>query len=177
MTIDIRDVNDLGPLRFRTQTDNNQEQIFYYNQNKRDKTFNCFLALRTQTSATDKIIFSIEHLIDKTNRKEDIYFEINDELSDFINDLNQFGPRVHALVKATLAEKQLISKYNNNSNNTNNKENVEPEMADKSAKSRHSFQSNKPSNKRTDRKYTTTLIKSRNFLSNISYAGINKEDF
>ena len=83
----------------------------------------------------------------------------------------------NALVKATLAEKQLISKYNNNRNNTNNKENVEPEMADKSAKSRHSFQSNKPSNKRTDRKYTTTLIKSRNFLSNISYAGINKEDF
>ena len=94
MTIDIRDVNDLGPLRFRTQTNNNQEQIFYYNQNKRDKTFNCFLALRIQTSATDKIIFSIEHLIDKTNRKEDIYFEINDELSDFNNDLNQFGPRV-----------------------------------------------------------------------------------
>ena len=31
LTIDIRDVNDLGPSRFRTQADNNQEQICFYN--------------------------------------------------------------------------------------------------------------------------------------------------
>ena len=88
LTIDIRDINDLGLSRFRNQADNNQEQICYYNRNKRGKTFNCFLALRKQTSATDKIIFSIENLIDKANKKEDIYFEINDELSDFNNDFN-----------------------------------------------------------------------------------------
>ena len=35
---------------------------------------------------------------------------------------------------------------------------------------------NKPSNKRSERKYTRS-IKSRNFFSNISYAGINKQDF
>ena len=50
-------------------------------------------------------------------------------------------------------------------------------MTEESAKSPDFFQSNKPSNKRTDRKYATTRIKSRNFLSNISYVGINKEDF
>ena len=55
--VDIRDINDLGPSRFRTQADNNQEQICHYNRNKKDKTFNCSLALRKQTSATDKIIF------------------------------------------------------------------------------------------------------------------------
>ena len=60
LTIDTRDVNDLGPARFRTQADNNKEQICYYNRNKKDKTFNCFLALRKQTSTTDKIIFSIK---------------------------------------------------------------------------------------------------------------------
>ena len=78
-----------------------------------------------------------------------------------------------ALVKATLPEKQLISKDNNN----NGKENVQPEMTDKSEKSLDFFQSNKPSSKRTDRKYTTNCIKSKNFLSNISYVRINKEDF
>ena len=67
LTIDIRDVNDLGPARFRTQADNNKEQICYYNRNKKVKTFNCFLALRKQISATDRIIFSIENLVDKTN--------------------------------------------------------------------------------------------------------------
>ena len=79
-----------------------------------------------------------------------------------------------ALVKATLAEKQLIS---NDNKNNNNKENNQPEITEESAKSPDFFQSNKPSNKRTGRKYTTTRVKSRNFLSNISYVGINKEDF
>ena len=57
LTIDITDANDLGPARFRTQVDNNKEQICYYNRNKKDKTFNCFLVLRKPTSTTDRIIF------------------------------------------------------------------------------------------------------------------------
>ena len=76
------------------------------------------------------------------------------------------------LVKATLAEKQLIS-----NDNDNNKETITPEMTDESAKSPDFFQSNKLSTERTDRKYTTTRIKLRNFLLNISYFGIKKEDF
>ena len=63
LTIDTRDVKDLGPARSRTQADNNMEQIFYYKRNKKGKTFNCFLALRKETSTTDKIIFSITNLI------------------------------------------------------------------------------------------------------------------
>ena len=46
-------------------------------------------------------------------------------------------------------------------------------MTDESAKSQDFFQNNKPS----EIKYTNTRIKSRNFLSNIAYVGINKEDF
>ena len=46
------------------------------------------------------------------------------------------------------------------------------EMMDESAKSRDFFQDNKPPGK----KYTTTRTKSRNFLSNIAYVGITKED-
>ena len=51
-----------------------------------------------------------------------------------------------ALVKATLAEKQLIS---NDKSNNNDKENNQPKMTDKSAKNPNFFQSNKPSTKRT----------------------------
>ena len=53
-----------------------------------------FLSLEKTTSATDKIIFFIEYLIDKANKKEDIYFEINNELSDFNDDFIQFEPRI-----------------------------------------------------------------------------------
>ena len=42
-----------------------------------------------------------------------------------------------------------------------------------SAKSQNFFQDNNPLGK----KYTTTQIKSRNFLSNIAYVGMKKEDF
>ena len=44
------------------------------------------------------------------------------------------------------------------------------------AKSQDIFQDNKVAN-RQKIKYTTTIIKSRNFLSNIPYIGISKEDY
>ena len=76
--------------------------------------------------------------------------------------------RINELAKVTLAEKQELTENNNN--------NIQQEMIDKSAKSSDFFRYNKPSEK-VERKYTTTRIKSRNFLSNISHDGINKEDF
>ena len=59
LTIDTRDVNDLGPFKFRTRADNGTEQICYYNKNKKDTTFNSFLAVRKETSSVSEIIFSI----------------------------------------------------------------------------------------------------------------------
>ena len=38
LTIDKRDVNELGPANFRTQADSGTEQICYYNRNKIKKT-------------------------------------------------------------------------------------------------------------------------------------------
>ena len=52
---------------------------------------------------------------------------------------------------------------------------MQQEMVDKLAKSPDCFQDNKPSEK-AETKYTTR-IKSRDFLSNIWYVGINMEDF
>ena len=71
------------------------------------------------------------------------------------------------LVKMTLLERQAL---------TENSGSIQQEMTDRSARSPNFFQDNKPSEK-TGRRYTTTRIKSRNFLSNISYVEINKEDF
>ena len=65
LTIDTRDVNDLGPAKFKTQADNNREQICYYNRNERNKSFNSFLVVRKQTSQANKIIFSIVNVINK----------------------------------------------------------------------------------------------------------------
>ena len=67
------------------------------------------------------------------------------------------------LVKAALSKKQELTEQADN--------NIE--MIDESVKSQDFFQNNKPS----ERNYNTIRIKSRNFLSNIAYVGINKEDF
>ena len=77
-------------------------------------------------------------------------FSINDQFNE--------------LVKVTLLEQQAL---------TENSDSIQQEMIDGSAKIHHFFQGNKPS----ERKYTTTRIKSIHFLSNISYVGINKKDF
>ena len=51
-------------------------------------------------------------------------------------------------------------------------------IIDESAKNQDFFQDNNAIKKKENVKpYTTTQIKSRNFLSNISYVGVNKEDF
>ena len=72
------------------------------------------------------------------------------------------------LVKATLLDKQLTKTETENKTNDEN-------ILDmyESAKSQDFFQDNLAIAK----KYTTTRIKSRNFLSNIAYVGINKEDY
>ena len=50
LTIDTRDVNELGQAKFWTQADNGAQQICYYNRNKKDTCFNSFLTVRKQTS-------------------------------------------------------------------------------------------------------------------------------
>ena len=77
-------------------------------------------------------------------------FSINNEFSELVN--------------MTLLKQQAL---------TENSDRIQQEMIDWSAKSPNFFQDNKPS----ERKYTTRRIKSRNFLSNIQYTGINKENF
>ena len=86
LTIDTRDVNKLGRGKFRTQADNDTEQICCYNRNKSDISFNSFLATREETSQTDAIKFSIVKVIDNTNRTNVIYSKLSDELSNLKND-------------------------------------------------------------------------------------------
>ena len=73
------------------------------------------------------------------------------------------------LVKATLTEKQTVT------NSKSKTKSDQEDMTDGSAKCPDFFQDNK-SVKKLKRKFTTTHIKSRNFLLNI-YVRINKEDF
>ena len=73
------------------------------------------------------------------------------------------------LVKVTIEEIHVLTE------NSKDKNDIHLEVMDESAKSPEFFHDSKPN--KAERKYTTTRIKSRNFLSSISYVEINKEDF
>ena len=82
LTIDARDVNKLGPSKFRTGAENDKEQVCYFNYNKKDRIFNRFLAVRKRTPDRE-IACSIVSLINRSNNSEDIYYKLVDELSEF----------------------------------------------------------------------------------------------
>ena len=86
LTTETRDVNELGLATFRTLADSGTEQIFYYNRSEKNACSNSFLAVLKQTASPFEINFSIVKAIDSANRKDVIYSEISNELSDFKND-------------------------------------------------------------------------------------------
>ena len=79
--------------------------------------------------------------------------------------MTSFNEQFNELVKVTLSEKQQLN------NSTYDNKNLQ--VIDKSGKSQDFFQDINTLGKR----YTTTRIKSRTFLSNIAYVGINKGDY
>ena len=84
--------------------------------------------------------------------------------------MTTFSQNFNNLVTATLlAEEQETKTETDNLND----EKTQVLDMDESAKSQDFFEDNNA----IKVKYTTTRIKSRNFLSNIAYVGINKEDY
>ena len=168
LTVDTRDVNDHGPVKFRTQADNGLRQICYYNRNKTDISFNSFLTSREQTSQKGEIEFSIVKVIDNINKSNISYSELGDELNNFNN--GNIQSKLQQLSESNIVGGTDYHIKTETEQQTND-DNIQD--MDELAKSQDFFQDNNAIRK----KYTTTRIKSRNFLSNTAYFGINKEDY
>ena len=108
LTIDIRDINALGPGKFRTRADNGSNQICYYNRNKTDTSFDSFLATREQTSHDSKITFSIVKVIDSLNKNNVIYSEITNELNNLKNDNN--GRTIQSVSRSSFDSRAISTK-------------------------------------------------------------------
>ena len=113
----MRHVNNLGLSKFRTGAKNGKEQICYFNYNKKDRTFHQFLAVRKQTSA-GKIIFSVVNLTDKSNKLEDSYYKIGDELREFDNDRVQFKHRIREFDQGDANRQRATETNGRNDNGT-----------------------------------------------------------
>ena len=101
-----------------------------------------------------KFFFSIANLIEKSNKFEDSYYKIGDELREFDNDRVQFKHRIWEFIQTNTKQRQSVAGRKNDNN-----------RKPRSAKSPDFFQDNNANKKNTSiKKYTTTRIKSRNFF-------------
>ena len=75
LTIDCSGINKNGPGRFRTEANNPDKQVCYFNRQKNDQMFNVFTSTRTNQQKTERgIYFQIDRVRSETN--EDT-FEVN----------------------------------------------------------------------------------------------------
>ena len=195
LTIDTREVNQLGPGKFRTSADNGQEQTCYFNRNKSDSHFNSYTAKR---AFPDKLVFSIVKVnsdFSLINKSLEIEVKTNSFLNDRAKrqhqqvDRGDFsnGKKKQEL-KQELTEEEIIdwthTMYQSQPYPEENQEEVEI-IEEKCTEKNQNLSPPKKSvlNRQrikytaTRMKYSPTRVKSRNFLSNISYTGISKGDF
>ena len=75
LTVDTRDVNELGPGKFRTSADNNLGRHCYFNRSNNDSRFGCYWS-RRDNSKPDKLVFLIDEQncgIDFLNKSSDFF--------------------------------------------------------------------------------------------------------
>ena len=65
--------------------------------------------MRKQTSTASETIFFIVNLTDKTNKNDNTYFEINDELSNFNKDIVQYKQQIRQV-----SESDIVGTRSNN---------------------------------------------------------------
>ena len=103
MAIDIRDVNNLGPSKFRTRAKNDKEQTCYFNYNKKESVINRFLAIRKKHH-DNEILLSIVNLINKSNKFKDIYYNISDELENLTMTEFSLNKEFENLINQTIGD-------------------------------------------------------------------------
>ena len=78
--------------------------------------------MRKETSPTGGIIFSVVKIIDKTNKNNNIHFEVNDELSDFKNDNGQYKRTIQRVSEIdTIKKTDTGGKTNNRQQDRNDR--------------------------------------------------------
>ena len=205
LTIDTREITELGPGKFRTDAQNGLEQVCYLNRNKSDSHFTSYIA---KCVTPVNLVFYIQKLnLDFNLDNKSLEIELNNSVADGISkrqyqsvnkENTENGTRVYwslPVQDLTLIKKEeeeidwthpCMQSQPYPEEDMNEEENIEEEKSQKklAEKNQGSSQPEDSIIKRHRTRYTATRIKylptrvkSKNFLSNISYTGISKSDF
>ena len=156
LTIDCSGVNKNGPGRYRTQADNLDKQVCYFNKTRNDEFYNVFISERINSESFDKgIYFQITRVRDKneTFDAEKLWKKMAQQMIDFQKltstqvleneELNNFLNQIHQelVVPDSQPDPNFFQDYND----------VLPKKL----------------------KYSSTKVKTRNLSTNLSYRQYN----
>ena len=168
LTIDTRDVNKFEPGKLRTNANNGEEQMCYFNKNKSDTHFSSFLWQRSQVepinfSIVKQTIEQLDSLRVNFNKIDRKALEMDDprlknNKIDYTSPMLQTQPMYESGNATDIKIKEENQDFS--------------QQTEDKIVSRHKIRYTA-----TRIKYFPTRIKSRNLLSNISYTGISKNDF
>ena len=184
MTIDTRDFNEFGSSKFRTNADNGKKQMCYFNRNKSDTHFSSFLLQRSQAEPINfsivRQIFDIEFI----NKSLETNAKIQCLMESLRVNFNKIVQKVLEMEDPTLKNNEIdytspmlqIQPMYESDNATDieiKEENQDfSQQTEDKIVNRHKIRYTA-----TRIKYSPTRIRSINFLSNIYYTGISKNDF
>lgn len=129
MAIYCRNLNSSRPAKYKTNAESNVEQFSYFNQKKKDKLYNKFLAKRILSDDLD-VIFQIDSLVEVSKNGKIKLFEAVSELKDLTkktgrsDDKDDLQENLNALIQETVQKKgksgeDLIFFHDNNNDKKN----------------------------------------------------------
>ena len=186
LMIDTRDVNELGSGKFRRSADNREEQTCYFNRNKSDTHFTFFFAKRTQTNPIRCSVVKPNSDLNLSIKALILNLTVQCQMVSLRANINKLIQKTLTMEDTTDARLQSQPMYDSDDNAADYSEEILENSQQQPEKSQK-FSQQAPADKIVNRhkirytatriKYSPTRIKSRNFLSNISYTGISKNDF
>ena len=179
LTLDCSGINKDGPGRFRTDADKPNFQICYFNLANDEQAYNEFVSERiNENESNDRIQFKIIHLKSKTNKEEN--FDMTEEIQDSTKNSRHKNkwkrekkslPQAQNLLKSVMQDMERDLELNQNfflGDNFGHEQNVicnQKIIPKKTIK------------KRNKKNYSPAKVRSRNFLTNISYNRLKRINF
>ena len=121
LTLDCSNTNRDGPSRFRSNADNPDKQVCYYNSPTDEQVYNEFIARRIKSKELqNEIQFEITDVKSKTNKN--VVFDVSSKIEKLVNEngttRSGFSETVKSRTKETLARRE-IRRAERNSDNRN----------------------------------------------------------
>ena len=119
LTLDCSNTNRDGPSRFRSDADNPDKQVCYFNSPTDEQVYNEFIAKRIKSKELqNEIQFEITDVKSKTNKN--VVFDVSNKIEKLVNEngtsRSGFSETVNSRTRETLARREIGRAKGNNDN-------------------------------------------------------------